>query len=370
MSLIDHIEMPVEPKDAPLVAVAMSGGVDSSACAYIMAKKGFNVIGVTMKLWDAGRSGALNEKTCCTLDSSMDARHVCDTVGIPHYTLDMTRDFEDLVMEPFYQSYLDAKTPNPCVNCNSFVKWDALWNRVKSIGATHMATGHYANVVQMNGKNYITRGDDVNKDQSYFLWGIPPDALEKTIFPVMGLTKPQVRAIAEEGGLRTAKKPESMDICFIPDGDKNKFLQKRAEQKGDTFRPGKIVNEEGEVLGKHNGLPFYTIGQRKGTGVATGTPVFVKELDVKSNTLIMGEKASLGTEEFTIKDLNWFEDFSIEEMDLSVQIRYRSKPFTCKVQKSEDGLFKVILTEKAVISPGQSAVFYDDNRLLGGSTIV
>jgi tRNA-specific 2-thiouridylase len=363
-----QIKMPENPG---LIAVAMSGGVDSSVAAALLAEQGFNVVGVTMKLWDAGKSGELNDKTCCTLDSSMDARRVCDQIGIPHYTLDMTQDFEDLVIQPFYTDYMEAKTPNPCVNCNSFVKWDALYQRVRSIGATHMATGHYAETEVFDGRRYITRGQDLNKDQSYFLWGIPPETLNHTIFPVTGLSKPEVREIARKAGLRTADKKESMDICFIPDGNKDRFLSERAEEQGAAFSPGDILSPEGKIIGKHRGLPFYTIGQRKGLGVSTGEPVYVKNINVEGNTLELGRKEDVVGNSLMVAKLNRIiPELNALDIDLKVQVRYRSQSVPCEVEILENGNIQVVmLGDVTSITPGQSAVFYDGNRVIGGCRI-
>lgn len=359
----------IDPKDG-LIAVAMSGGVDSSVAAALLKEQGYQIVGLTMKLWDAGKSGALNEKTCCTLDSSLDAKRVCEQLGIPHYTLDMSQDFEDRVMEPFYQAFVDGKTPNPCVNCNSFVKWDALWNHARAIGATHIATGHYAETEIVEGRRYIRRSQDKSKDQSYFLWGIPSQALQETLFPLDGLSKPEVREIAAKLNLRTAHKAESMDICFIPDGDKNRFLRERAQSKGETFNPGAIIGPEGQKLGNHQGLPFYTLGQRKGLGVAAGEPLFVQKINRETNTLILGRKDQLGAKYAQVGQLNWFEETLPQNGEYLVQMRYRSKALPCKVQ-FKDGIAQVELLEEATsITPGQSAVFYIDERVLGGGVIL
>lgn len=359
----------IDPKDG-LIAVAMSGGVDSSVAAALLKEQGYQIVGLTMKLWDAGKSGALNEKTCCTLDSSLDAKRVCEQLGIPHYTLDMSQDFEDRVMEPFYQDFLNGKTPNPCVNCNSFVKWDALWNHAQAIGATHIATGHYAETEIIEGRRYIRRSQDRSKDQSYFLWGIPSLALQETLFPLDGLSKPEVREIASKLHLRTAHKAESMDICFIPDGDKNRFLRERAAAKGDQFETGTILDPEGQIIGTHQGLPFYTLGQRKGLGVATGEPLFVKSINRATNTLMLGRKGDLGSQSAKVGKLNWFEEELPQEGEYLVQLRYRSKALPCKVQFKE-GIAEVELLEEATsITPGQSAVFYLEDRVLGGGVIL
>src|SRR5689334_22955965 len=203
-----------------LVAVAMSGGVDSSVAALLVKRAGYRAVGITMKLWSPPVNPSCDtDKTCCTVDSALDAKRVCDQIGIPHFTLDMQEDFEERVIRPFQDAYLAAETPNPCVNCNSFVKWDALWKRARAVGADFLATGHYARTEKRGGRTFILRGGDAGKDQSYFLWGVPPETLDRTLFPLADLTKPQVRALAAEAGLRTAAKSESQDICFIPNGD-------------------------------------------------------------------------------------------------------------------------------------------------------
>ncbi len=355
-----------------LVAVAMSGGVDSSVAALLIKQAGYRAVGITMKLWSPPEpvcDADGNEKTCCTADSAMDAKRVCDQIGIPHFTLDMQEDFEERVIKPFYESYLGGETPNPCVNCNSFVKWDALWKRAKSVGADLIATGHFAMTEAVEGRSYILRGSDAAKDQSYFLWGIPPETLDKTLFPLAHLTKPEVRKIAAEAGLRTAQKRESQDICFIPNGNYREFIDARAKTEGIAIQPGRVQGPEGKVLGQHEGLPFYTIGQRRGIGIAASEPLYVKKLDRSTNTLLLGKKEELYSQGFTADRANFFEPF-IGERECLAQYRYRSPVKGAVVRDEGNGKVTVTLKEPGYcVSPGQSVVFYDGPRLIGGAKI-
>ena len=364
--------MSANPKPGEgLIAVAMSGGVDSSVAALLLKQAGYRVVGLTMKLWSppASACDTNGEKTCCTVDSAMDAKRVCDQLDIPHYTLDMQDDFEDRVINPFYESYLLGETPNPCVSCNSFVKWDALWQRARAIGAVHIATGHYAAVNEDDGFTYIVRGDDPRKDQSYFLWGIPPDSLRQTLFPLGKIDKPEVRRLAAEAGLRTATKGESQDICFIPKGNYREFISDRAQQRGDVLPEGLLVGPDGEDLGMHQGLANYTIGQRKGLGVATGEPLFVRKLMPESNTVVLGRKDDLYSNAFVADRFNGFGP-DWDSRECLVQYRYRSPAKPAIVEKEGNGRVRVTLLEPGYcISPGQSAVFYEGDRLLGGARI-
>jgi tRNA-specific 2-thiouridylase len=360
----------------------MSGGVDSSVAALLLKHQGYNVVGLTRKLWspsgNGGRAASAvapkngdacdDDKTCCTVDSAQDAKRVCDQLGIPHYTLDMQHDFEERVIRPFHEAYLRGETPNPCVNCNSFVKWDALWQRARAIGADCIATGHYAATDAEDGHTYILRADPL-KDQSYFLWGIPPESLAKTLFPLASLSKPEVRALAAEAGLRTAAKGESQDICFVPGGDYREVVAARAEAEGIDIPEGSFVGPDGENLGAHRGLPFYTVGQRKGLGVAAGEPLFVRKLDAATNTVTLGRREDLYSRAFVADRFNGFgPDWTAREC--LVQYRYRSPAVSAWVEREGGGRIRVTLREPGFcVAPGQSAVFYDGNRLLGGARI-
>lgn len=354
-----------------LVAVAMSGGVDSSVAALLMQRAGFKVVGLTMKLWSPPPDPCApgGGKTCCTVDSAMDAKRVCDQVGIPHFTLDMREDFESRVIDPFYRAYMQGETPNPCVNCNSFVKWDALWKRARAIGAEAIVTGHYARTLEDEGQTFIQRGDDPAKDQSYFLWGVPPETLARTLFPLGRLSKPQVRALALQAHLRTAQKGESQDICFVPDGNYRDFIDNRARKNHEAIMPGPMVGPEGKVVGRHTGLPHYTIGQRKGLGVAAAEPLYVRKLDPQTNTLLLGRKDDLMANAFRADRLNLFEK-TWDTRECMVQYRYRSKLKKALLKNEGQGEVTVTLLEPGEgISPGQSAVFFEGDRLLGGARI-
>jgi tRNA-specific 2-thiouridylase len=366
--------------DRPLVAVAMSGGVDSSVAALLVKRAGYRAVGITMKLWsppepDCALPGEADdgeidpEKTCCTADSAMDAKRVCDQVGIPHFTLDMRGDFEERVIRPFQDAYLAGETPNPCVNCNSFVKWDALWRRARAIGADYIATGHYATTVDLGGRTFIRRGGDHGKDQSYFLWGIPPETLARTLFPLADLPKPEVRRLAAEAGLRTARKKESMDICFVPKGDYREIIRERADRDGLSIAPGRIRGPRGEDLGEHRGLPYYTVGQRRGLGVAYAEPLYVRRLEMETNTLVLGVKEDLDCLGFRADRLNLFEPLE-GARECLVQYRHRSLPRRAVIREEGNGWVTVEMLEPGYcVTPGQSAVFYDGDRLLGGARI-
>lgn len=341
------------------VLVAMSGGVDSALAAALLLEQGHEVIGATMRLWEADddRAGA-------------DARSVAQTLGIAHHVVDFRAEFKRQVVEPFIEVYCAGQTPNPCVGCNREVKFGWLAEFGRSLGAERIATGHYARIEPSSAGNrfVLKRGLDRLKDQSYFLFRIPAAELSRIIFPLGRLTKNAVRTMAAERDLGVSQRSESQDICFIPEGGYESLI--RQERPG-AFAPGPILDSSGLVLGEHRGLPAYTVGQRKGLGIASSEPYYVLALDRENNALIVGRKNELQGNAFGLEQLNWCSiDRPEESFSASVQIRYRSTPARANVIPRKDGSVRVeFVDEQPAITPGQSAVFYDEETVLGGGTI-
>jgi len=348
------------------VLIGMSGGVDSSVAAILLKNQGFDVIGVTMKLYEG-------EANCCNLDSTLDAKRVCNFLDIPHYTINFQKEFKEHVIEDFICEYKNCKTPNPCIECNKFLKFGAMFQKAKELGCDFIATGHYAKIEfdERFQKVVLKKSKAGKKDQSYVLYSIPNDLLDKVQMPLCDFeNKNEIRKIAEEYKLPVANKPDSEDICFIPDGDYKKFLEKNSDIEA---KEGNIVNREGKVLGKHTGLYRYTIGQRKGLGISNPVPLFVIGFDEAKNELIVGEEKELYQKEFVVEQTNWllFEDLK-EPMEVNIKVRYSAMPVKGKIIPIEgkNGEVQVILEEaQRAITPGQSAVFYIDDVVVGGGKI-
>jgi tRNA-specific 2-thiouridylase len=355
------------------VAVAMSGGVDSSAAAALLVGQGFNLIGLTIKTYNyedvGGNVG--RESTCCSLEGINDARMVAAKFGFPHYVLDFSEQFGATVIDNFVDEYLQGRTPNPCVICNRKIKWEEFIRKATALGADFIATGHYARVRfdDSSGRYILSRGRDTTKDQSYALWGLSQESLSKTMFPLSDMTKPEVREFSERVGLRTARKPESYEICFIPDDDYERFLKERIPELEDLG--GGDIMKDGEVVGKHRGFPFYTIGQRRGVGVATGEPVYVTKIDHKNNVIEVGSEDKLRHQTLIARDVNLIKVNTLDGgLRVKAKIRYKDEGAPATVYHIDDGTAKVVFDHpRRAITPGQSVVFYDGDDVVGGGVI-
>ncbi len=354
----------------------MSGGVDSSVAALLLKEQGYDCIGVTMKLWDYETAGGNinNESGCCSLDSINDARMVCANLDIPHYVMNFSREFHKEVIENFIEEYIGGRTPNPCVLCNTKIKWETLIEKALQLGADYIATGHYARVRynKESGRYELMRAVDSNKDQAYALWGIRQQSLARTLFPLGELTKPQIREIADKHGLRTAHKSESMEICFVPDNDYNRFLKEAVPGLDEQVKEGELVDTEGHVIGKHKGYPFFTIGQRRGIGTGFGKPMYVVDIDAENNRVIIGETDKLYSKKLIAGSVNFVSIASADEQgtEAVVKVRYRGEGFPAKIYPASENKVRIEFEEpQKAITPGQSAVFYDGERVLGGAVI-
>jgi len=359
---------------AKKVLVAMSGGVDSSVAALLLKEQGYDVVGAHMKLWDFIDVGGdiYKDGRCCTIDSITDCRMVCDSIDAPFYVLNMSAAFKESVVDNFVSEYHRGRTPNPCVRCNSDIKWNTFLKKARELGCDYMATGHYAKIEKLSSGRYtIRKGIDGTRDQSYVLWGVSQEALEGTLMPLGEKLKSEVREIARKYNLRTAEKAESREICFVVDDDYRRFLREWESKRGARQQPGEIVHEDGRVLGHHEGTAFYTIGQRKGLGIAHPTPLYVKEIDTEQHRVVVSDNDSLFTTELTAKDINWVGiEPGVGPFEAEVKIRYLHQPAKARIECLTDGSIHIIFEDKQrAITPGQSVVFYDGDILLGGGVI-
>lgn len=357
----------------------MSGGVDSSLAAFLLREKGFEVIGITLKLWDYSEVGGdlYKDGRCCSLEAMNDARNICHKTGIPHYVLDFREEFKEKVISNFVDEYKKGRTPNPCIVCNTEIKWKLLWNKAKELGAEYLATGHYARMEysKETKRCSLLKGVDPQKDQSYALWGLSQENLSKTLFPLGELTKKEVRELARRYNLKTAFKEESQEICFVPDDDYERFLRewdnRDSEKSLSQMKPGPIYNLKNEKLGDHRGIPFYTIGQRKGLNIALGKPQYVVKIDPEENAIYVGENNDLFRKAFVVSDLNWISIPQLEDkMECSVKIRYMHTPAKATILPYSEDKVKIIFEKpERAITPGQSAVFYEGEKVIGGGVI-
>lgn len=349
------------------VVVGMSGGVDSSVAAYLLKEQGYDVIGVTMQIWDKDNSEN-REDSCCGLTAIDDARRVSQMLDIPHYVMNFRNDFKKHVIDYFIKEYQQGRTPNPCIACNRYVKWEALLNKSLQIGADFIATGHYASIIKHNDRYQLKQSKTLKKDQTYALYNLTQQQLKHTLMPLGEYTKDEVRAIAQQIGLLVANKPDSQEICFVDDNNYAKYIE---EETGTKSKKGNFVDKDGQILGKHNGVIHYTIGQRKGLGISFGKPVFVTNIDVFNNVITLGDDCDLFTDVIFADNANFmaFDDFE-GKLDVLGKIRYSHIPSSCKVEKMGDKLKCTFAEPQRAPTPGQAIVFYQDNLVIGGATIL
>jgi len=351
----------------------MSGGIDSTVTALMLHDQGYEVIGITMKTWDYATSGSSKKETgCCNLDSFNDARMAAVQHGFPHFVLDIREEFGDFVINNFVDEYMAGRTPNPCVMCNTHIKWRALLKRADALDCAFIATGHYGNIRQHdNGRYVISRGIDETKDQSYVLWGLQQDLLSRTLLPLGKFRKTEIRQMAVDFGYpELAKKAESYEICFVPDNDYRGFLKKKVNGIEEKLNGGNFVDKNGKILGHHKGYPFYTIGQRKGLDIALGKPVYVTSIDPVNNSIVLGDEEDLEQNDMMVGKLNLVKYDNIEPgMEAVTKIRYKDQGSASSLFPEDDRLRIRFYEQVKGIAPGQSAVFYEGDDVIGGGII-
>jgi len=352
------------------IVVAMSGGVDSSVAAALLKEQGHEVIGLTMQIWDYRNFIAFEERqfgTCCSLDDVYDARRVADSLGIPFYVVNFEKEFEKAVIDRFCDDYFNGRTPNPCILCNQVLKFEILLRRARELEADCLATGHYARILEKGGRYQLHKGRSLEKDQSYFLFTLTQEQMAEVIFPLGGMTKAEVRGHAARLGLKIADKAESQDICFVPDGDYARFLE---ERRGPGTMDGDIVHVDGEVLGRHQGTYRYTVGQRRGLGLAWSEPLFVIRIDAAEHRVVVGERHHLQVDSFTVREAHWLIPEPAGSLSAACRIRYRHQEMPAEIIPLSENRAQVRFSEPQTgITPGQAAVFYEGGQVLGGGWI-
>jgi tRNA-specific 2-thiouridylase len=355
------------------ILVAMSGGVDSSVAAVMLHEQGFEVIGLTMKTWDYASTGTSGKETgCCSLDSINDARNLAVQMGFPHYILDIREEFGNFVIDNFVDEYMAGRTPNPCVLCNTHIKWEALLKRADKLDCEFIATGHYAQIREEGDRFLVSRGLDETKDQSYVLWGVSQKNLSRTLLPLGNFHKSQIKQMAVEmGQLELAGKSESYEICFVPDNDYRAFLKHKVPNLEKDLEGGDFVLQDGTRVGKHRGYPFYTIGQRKGLEIALGEPMFVLKIIPELNRVVLGKADELREKEARVRGINLIKYASLDQdTEALTKIRYKDAGTMSTLEQTGDTISIRFHHDVSGIAPGQSAVFYEGNDLLGGGFLV
>lgn len=369
--MLNSLDLPGRPEDTRVV-VAMSGGVDSSVVAALMKQQGYDVIGVTLQLYDHGAMVS-KAKACCAGQDIHDARRAAEKIGIPHYVLDYESRFKEAVMDRFADSYIAGETPVPCVSCNQTVKFQDLLKTAKDLGADVLATGHYVRSTRLGNKRAMFRPSDLDRDQSYFLFATTQEQLDFIRFPLGGMPKAEVRELARQFGLSVADKPDSQDICFVPNGNYAEVIKKL---RPNAAEPGDIVHIDGRVLGQHDGIIHFTIGQRRGIGVATGEPLYVVRLDADTRRVLVGPREALATRRIYLRELNWIGDMPLDEgveLDIFAKVRSTRPPAPARLRFEQGQASVDLVTGETGVAPGQACVFFDSDadeaRVLGGGWI-